>query len=289
LSPIFGLALDAGGKLWIADSGANRIRQVTPDGIIATVAGTDDCGFSGDGGLAAAAQLCGPTGLATDGAGNLFVTDSENNRIRQISPDGTITTVAGSGPKAGDPNDFCAPAGDGGPAVSATLCLPSSIAVDQAGNLFVADTNEYIYMFSWQVVRKISRGGIATVAGIDCLQRGMNGGIWSPAPCFSLADGTTPTKTFLGGPVGLAVDNVGNLLIGNPYQVHTPSGQVLNGPGVMILAVDSADDLFLGGFGKDDIIRELSPDGTIRTVAGSSSGGFSGDGGPATSAKLSEG
>lgn len=414
LSPVFGLALDAGGNLWIADSNANRIRQLTPAGSIATVAGTGDCGFAGDEGPAAAAQLCGPTGIAADAAGNLFITDSENNRIRQISPEGTITTVAGTGPNAEAPNDFCAPAGDGGPATSATLCLPSNIAIDQAGNLFVADTNDFIAMFSWQVIRKISRGGIVTVAGIDCLKPGMAGGIWTPAPCLSLADGTTPTKTFLGGPVGLAVDNAGNLLIGNPYQVHTPSGQILkvsaggaiatiagnsrtgwaeigdggpatsaqlvgpagvavdgagdvfiadllncrirrvspegiistiagngdcsstgdggpatnaqvapgrlavdgagnlffadgnseairkispggmmtavtaSGPGVMILAVDGADDLFLGGFGKDDIIREVSPDGTIRTVAGTSSGGFSGDGGSATSAQLSE-
>src|ERR1017187_260040 len=97
LSPVLGLAVDIAGNLWIADSGAHRIRRVTPDGSIATVAGTGDCGLSGDGGAAVAAQLCGPTGIAADTAGNLFVTDSENNRIRRISPDGTITTVAGSG------------------------------------------------------------------------------------------------------------------------------------------------------------------------------------------------
>jgi len=130
LSAAFGLAVDFEGNLLIADSDINRIRRVTPDGTIATLAGTGECGLSGDGGPAAAAQLCQPTGIATDTAGNLFITDSANSRIRKVTPDGIITTMAGMGSR-----ENARPSGDGGPAISAGLYLPSNVAVDQAGNL----------------------------------------------------------------------------------------------------------------------------------------------------------
>jgi sugar lactone lactonase YvrE len=127
-----GLALDALGNLYIADSGSNRIRAVGVDGTIRTVAGTGTAGFTGDGGPAVKAQLNGPAGLAVDASGALFIADTGNNRIRRVSPDGTITTVAGSGAKGYS--------GDGGPAVNAKLSGPTGVAIGPDGALYIADS-----------------------------------------------------------------------------------------------------------------------------------------------------
>jgi NHL repeat len=126
-----GVAVDASGNLFIADSDNQRIRRVTPQGTIITVAGGGSQGFSGDGGPAVAAQLWGPQGVAADASGNLFIADSRNQRIRRVTPQGTITTVAGSGSQGFS--------GDGGPAVAAQLWGPQGVAVDASGSLFIAD------------------------------------------------------------------------------------------------------------------------------------------------------
>ena len=221
LSPVFGLAVDAADNLLISDSGANRIRRLTPDGTVATVIGTGECEFYGDGGPAVAAAVC-PAGIATDTAGNFFITDLANNRLRQVAPDGTITTVAGTGPTLLS-NKWCQPSGDGGPAASAGLCLPAAVAVDQAGNLLFVDTyqnGDCWTCASYQVVRKISqRGTIVTVAGANCLE--------DTSLCYKTAGyGTTATKTVFWGPLGLAVDNAGNLLIADASgpQIGTAGG-----------------------------------------------------------------
>src|ERR1019366_754381 len=121
-------------------------------GIITTVAGDGNFGFSGDGGSATAAALGGPWGVAVDASGNLFIADTYNNLVREVSASGMITTVAGGGSPAGG-------LGDGGPATSASLNQPFGIAVDASGNLFIADTNNFL-------VRKVSASGtITTVAG----------------------------------------------------------------------------------------------------------------------------
>jgi uncharacterized protein (TIGR03437 family) len=125
-----GVAADSAGNLFIADGGNDRVRKVSPDGRITTVAGTGKPGFSGDGGPAIGAQLAYPEGVAVDHSGNLFIADS--NRIRVVSPDGTIATVAGTG----NPGY----SGDGGPAGVAQMNLPMGMAVDSAGNIFVADS-----------------------------------------------------------------------------------------------------------------------------------------------------
>jgi sugar lactone lactonase YvrE len=127
-----GLALDGDGNLYIADSGNNRILKVGLDGTIRTVAGAGTAGFSGDGGQAVKAQLTGPTGIAVDAAGVLFIADTGNNRVRQVSPDGIITTVAGSGGKAFS--------GDGGRAVNAQLSAPTGVAIGPDGALYIADS-----------------------------------------------------------------------------------------------------------------------------------------------------
>ena len=126
-----GLALDAQGNLFIADSGNNRIREVRVDGTIRTVAGTGTTGFSGDAGPAVKAQLNGPSGVAVDASGALFIADTGNNRVRRVSPDGTITTVAGSGAKGFS--------GDGGKAVDANLSRPTGVAIGPDGALYIAD------------------------------------------------------------------------------------------------------------------------------------------------------
>src|SRR5919198_123248 len=136
-----GLALDGVGNLYLSDWSHNRVRKVSPDGIITTVAGSGPTtseapgDYAGDGGPATAARLYYPEGLAVDAAGNLFIADNGNHRIRKVSPDGIITTVAGSGP-IGPGMGYAA--GDGGPALAATLRGPFFLAVDGAGKLFLS-------------------------------------------------------------------------------------------------------------------------------------------------------
>jgi sugar lactone lactonase YvrE len=129
------LAVDSAGNLFIADNNDNRVRRVDAGtGIITTVAGTGKAGFSGDGGKATDARLNAPQGLAVDSAGTLFVADNANSRVRKVSPDGIITTVAGNG------KTRCA--GDGGLATETGLKSPNSLAIDTVGNLLIADDND---------------------------------------------------------------------------------------------------------------------------------------------------
>jgi sugar lactone lactonase YvrE len=181
-----GLAFDAAGDIFIADSANNVIREVMTDGNIATVAGVNILGYQGDGGLATAAELYEPTGLAMDTAGNLYIADSGNNVVRIIYPNGYLTTFAGQR-EAGY-------SGDGGPAASAQFYYPKGLAIDTAGNLYVADMGN-------SVIRKISlgSGAISTVAG-----NGIAG--------FS-GDGGSAVNAQLSFPDSLAVDDSGNLYI----------------------------------------------------------------------------
>jgi hypothetical protein len=146
-----GVAVDAAGNLYFAEYHGCRIRKVTPGGVISTVAGNGAGGFSGDGGPATSARLDRPSGVAVDAAGNLYFADTNNHRIRKVTPGGVISTVAGNG-AAGF-------SGDGGPATSAQLYDPRGVAMDAAGNLYIAD-------YGNDRIRKITPGGaISTVAG----------------------------------------------------------------------------------------------------------------------------
>lgn len=146
-----GVAIDAAGNVYIADSQNHRIRKVTPSGTITTIAGTGVAGFSGDSGLAINAKFYYPTDVAVDGAGNVYVADQYNNRIRMINPGGTITTVAGNGQQGFG--------GDNGPATKAKLNWPRTVAVDGAGNLFIAD------YYNCRIRKVTSTGTISTYCG----------------------------------------------------------------------------------------------------------------------------
>src|SRR5262249_38061943 len=126
-----GLAFDKRGNLYIADTDNHAIRKVDPGGIITTVAGNGQEGDGPDGGPAVLARLRAPSGVATDGSGNLYIADWGNNRVRKVDLQGKISTVAGTG-KYGF-------GGDGGKATKALLAAPVDIAVDAAGNLLIAD------------------------------------------------------------------------------------------------------------------------------------------------------
>jgi hypothetical protein len=145
------VAVDAAANVFIAEPSMNRIRKITPEGIITLYAGVGTAGFSGDGGSATTAELNSPRGLSVDASGNLYVADTLNQRIRKITPAGVISTVAGNGARS-----F---AGDGGNALSASLADPKSTAVGADGTLYIADTAN-------NRVRKVAANGvISTIAG----------------------------------------------------------------------------------------------------------------------------
>jgi len=271
-----GVAVDSAGNLYIADYDNERIRRVS-NGVINTVAGNGMPGFSGDNGPATNAQLSNPVGIAVDSAGNLYVADTGNYRVRRVS-NGVITTVAGNGTRGFS--------GDGGPATSAQFDGDQGVAVDSAGNLYIADDGNYR-------IRKVSNGVITTVAG--------NG-----TPGFS-GDNGPATSAQLNLPDGVALDSAGNLYIvdlfnnrirkvsGGGITTAVGGGSSLgdNGPAVSSqlaypsrVAVDSAGNLYIADYG-DNRIRRVS-DSVITTVAGNGTQGFSGDNGPATSARLND-
>ena len=250
-----------------ADPAGNAlIRKVSANGIITTVAGNGTPGFSGDGGPATDAALA-PSAVGVDLAGNLFIADYSANRLRKVSPNGIISTVAGNG-------SFCCSSPDGGPAASAQLSGPTGAAIDVAGNLFIVDGGQ---------VRKISPSGtITTVAG---------GGQDLPG------DGEPATKAQLSYPSSVAVDGAGNLFIAefgaNRIRKVLTNGMIATVPGSPTtnaapigVAVDGSGNLYISDCCYNNRVRKVSPDGTITTVAGNGTPGFSGDGGPATSAQL---
>jgi uncharacterized protein (TIGR03437 family) len=274
-----GIALDDGGNLFIADQGNDVIRKLTPEGIITTAFGSHTEGFSGDGGLAASASFNSPEDLAFDAQGNLYVADSANYRIREVGRSGGISTVAGSGAYRFS--------GDGSPAVTATFNRLEALTVDSTGTLYIADTYN-------QRIRKVTKDGIITTfAGTG--EAGFSG------------DDGAATSAQLNYPLGVAVDNVGNVFIADYSNSRirkvTPLGVITtvagtgsfdysgdNGPakGASLnkpdaVAVDAANNLFIADSGNFRI-REVSPAGIISTFAGTGHQGILGDGVPATSA-----
>ena len=189
------MALDHEGNILIADALYHRIRRVTPDGTITTIAGDGIPSFLGDGGPATDANLQYPTGVTPDHDGNLFIADAGNHRIRRIDPDGTITTVAGTG-AAGF-------AGDGGPATDARLHKPTGVAVSRKGELFIADE------YNHRIRRVGTHGRISTVAGATEFPPHYDGFV----PGDYGGDGGPATEAFLNFPTEVLLDGDQNLLI----------------------------------------------------------------------------
>ncbi len=184
------VTVDDSGNVYIADTNNYRVRRVSTSGIITTVAGIGSYSSSGDGGAATKAALAGPTGLAMDASGNLYIADAAASRIRKVSPVGTISTFAGTTAGFGY-------SGDGGPAVNAQLASPWAVAVDVAGSVYVADAGNHR-------IRRISADGtITTVAGTGA--EGFSG------------DGGPARGAQLDWPRGVALDAAGNLYITDTY------------------------------------------------------------------------
>ncbi len=190
---IAGLVFDRAGNLYVADTSNSRVRKVSPDGIIRTIAGTGVYGYSGDGGPASQAQLKVPRGLALDAKGNLYISDPLDHRIRKVDANGIITTYAGTG-KPGFQ-------GDGKAAVASQLQSPYDLVTDTNGNLFITD-------YQNSRIRKVdSQGIITTVAGF-----GFHRDIYS-TNTIEIPDGTLATQAPISNITGLAVDAKGNLYI----------------------------------------------------------------------------
>src|ERR1017187_488586 len=268
-----GIVVDPAGNLYIADAGNNRVRKVTPAGVISTVAGNGHQGFSGDNGPASAAQLNRPYGLALDAAGNLYIADYGNQRVRAIGTNGNITTVAGNGQSG--------TYADGGPATAALLLGPHDLATDPAGNLYISELDGHR-------VRRVAPGGtISTVAGTGIAG---NGG----------PDGGPATAEQLNQPAGLALDGTGNLYIVDSLNFRirkvAPAGagtagtistvcdqQTFNVQNFVYtinlfgLAADAAGDLYFLDI-ANSILWQLNPAGVLTQLAGVPGGGYTGDG-----------
>jgi hypothetical protein len=283
----YAVAVDNAENLFIAEAVQNMVFEINhATGAITAVAGNGGQGYSGDGGQATAAELCSPCGVALDNAGDLFIADLGNNRVREVNlSSGVITTVAGNGTLGNS--------GDGGQATAAEIGPPSGVAVDSAGNLFIADVAN-------SCIREVdlSSGVITTVAG--------NGN----STCSG--DGGQATAAGLGQPYGVAVDSAGDLFVADTdnfvvREVNLSSGVITTVAGNGIpgnggdggqataaeldtpaaVAVDSSGDLFIVDQ-RDNRIREVNlSSGLITAFAGNGRAGDSGDGGPATAAELS--
>ncbi len=223
------VAVDSAGNVYIADFGNNAVRKLSSGGTISTVAGNSRQGYSGDGGAGTQAQLNGPQGVAVDSAGNVYIADTLNNRVRKLTG-GNIQTVAG----IGIPGN----AGDGGPAASAQLAAPTGIAVDSSGSIYVSNGSSN--------VRKIYPSGpISTIAGANAL--GYSG------------DGGLALNATFNGALGLAVDSAGNVYVadsGNnairqlqPLATGTGISAVVNGAGNQTGSIAPGEIVVLYGSG----------------------------------------
>ncbi|MGE0131653.1 MAG: SBBP repeat-containing protein [Blastocatellales bacterium] len=262
-----GMTLDAAGNLYFSDYFQLAVRKVSTDGIITTVAGNGDPGIAGDGGPAVQANLNSPHGLAFDNSGNLYIVDTNVHRVRKVSPDGRISTFAGSGPFVST-GGF---EGDGGPATSARLNNPLSVAADRAGNVYIADTINHR-------IRKVDGGGvITTIAGIG--EEGSSG------------DGGPATAAKIGMPSHLFFDGAGNLIFLSQGGVRridrsgiiSTVNTAAQLPGD--LAMDAVGNLYF--VNRESKLLRLNADGTTEVLAGLSGDGSTGDGGAATAARLS--
>ncbi len=275
------IARAANGTLYIADTFNQRIRTVQADGVIRTIIGTGTAGFSGDGAAATGALISSPYGIAVDGAGNIYFSDSRNNMIRKVGTNGTITALAGTG--------VYGFGGDEGNASDALMALPTAMILDSAGNLYFSDTQN-------NRVRKITPDGkIHGVAGTG--QPNSNG------------DGQQATDAAIYGPEGLSLDSAGNLYIaetfGHKIRKVAPDGTIttfagtgtpgfLGDSGLATQAqlnyprgvyVDASGIVYITDT-LNNRVRAVTEKGVIKTIAGTGRFGDGADGLPATLADL---
>ena len=290
-----GIAVDSLGNIYVADADANRVRKIAVNGIISTVAGTGVSGFAGDGGPANAALLNQPYGLALDAAGNLYIADLGNGRIRKVTANGNIQTVAGGGSLPQGRTAL------GGPATDATFTAPRNVALDPDGTLYISD-------FGANIVYRVSPTGYLTVlAGTGTA--GFSG------------DDSSPNLAQLSSPAGIASDGDGAVYIADSgnncirkvylnvistvFSVTAPTGVAYGGGSLYVAGsnylgtlslpfagVASALDVTADNVGNvyattGQFVIDVTSTGTVNTIAGSGLGiYFSGDDGPAISARL---
>ena len=281
-----GVAVDGAGNEYISDYYNQRIRKINSSGTITTVAGTGTAGYNGDGMAATEAKINYPMGIAADAFGNVYFADRGNNRVRMISASGTITTLAGTGTGGYS--------GDNGPAINAKLYGPTGVAVDAAGNVFIADKSN-------NVIRRVDAvsGMITTVAGTGA--PGYNGDSW---PSATLSD--------LDNPADVALDIMGNLYIadqgnnrvrmvdtfrkistifGNGIGGYTADGLSATSSEIFSpssVAVDISGNVYI----SDELnymIRKVDHNSnTVVTIAGNRVSGFNGDTGLAVNAQIGD-
>lgn len=277
------ICTDNAGNLYLADNGNNRIRKIAAStGSITTIAGTGVYGFGGDNGPALSAQFANPDGIAIDNSGNIYVSDFNNNRIRMITSTGSVVTICGNGTASSS--------GDGGLATLATINGPGHLWLDFAGNLFITE-------YGGNRIRKIATTGTITTV--------MGNGTYTNA-----GDGGLATAATIAGPWEIVGDKTGNIYVasyqGSYIRKIATTGSVTafagingspgfsgdNGPalsaqigGITGLGINDAGDIFLAD-SANHRIRRVAVNGTITTVAGTGSLGFSGDGGSATAAQI---
>jgi sugar lactone lactonase YvrE len=277
-----GLAVDYLGNIYVADTSSHRIRQIDNTGIIKTVAGTGTAGELGDNSEATNVQLNRLNGVELDSFGNLYIADPDSQRVRSVDNTGIITTIAGTGTRGY--------MGDGGAATSAQLANPTAVKADIFGNLFIVDTSNHC-------IRRVDRNGaITTVAGTGSEGYGGDNGVAMNAQ--------------LAFPTNIALDGVGNLYIADTGNhrirrvdingiISTVAGTGtrgysgdnnaatnarLNYP--YAVTADQLGNLYIADT-LNHVIRKVDSNGQITTIAGMGFGGFSGDNGPALSARLS--
>jgi streptogramin lyase len=286
---------DSAGNLYIGDLAANTVRKVAAGtGIISAYAGNGSAAYRGDGGPATSASIYAPAACALDSAGNLYLADDANSVIRKITAStGIITTVAGNGANAGTSSGIFT--GDGGLATKAELNHPLGVAVDSAGNLYISDTSN-------QRVRKVnaSTGIITTIAGNGTYGYSGSGG--------------AATSAMIANPEQLALDTSGNLYVveqgaGVVVKLDLSTGKIDTvagsgpvsgeeksigdgGPATQALlleptgvALDASGNIYISDTGNERVRKVSVASGIITTVVGSTTG-YSGDGGPASNAKV---
>jgi YD repeat-containing protein len=275
------MAVAPDGSLYIADAGQHRVRRIDPDGIITTVAGTGSAGSSGDGGPATSAQLYSPIGVDLGPDGSLYIAEYYGHRIRRVTPDGIIQTVAGTG--------IAGFSGDGGPATSAQINHPQGIAVAHDGTLFIAD------MYNHRIRRVGPDGIIETMAGDGVQGFGGDGGpaidarlnypsrlMWAPDGSLYLTSGRNDRVRRI-GPDGIIDTIAGTGVEGSSGDGGPATAAELAWPLGTALAPDGS--LYIAEY-HGHRIRRIGSDGIITTVAGTGVSGYSGDGGPARAAEI---